>query len=92
MQSTSPATLATPIPLPRIEGDEPLAVIPVASAAPLDGPPDGERINTFALTPKANRSGLAASGANVRDLVIRKPLTSVIASFALGLILARALR
>lgn len=89
MQSTS---LATPIPLPQIEGDEPLAVIPVASVAPLDGPPDGERINTFALAPKANRPGLATSGASVRDLVVRKPLASIVAAFALGLILARALR
>lgn len=92
MPSTSPATLATPIPLPRIESDEPLAVIPVASAAPLDGQPDGERINTFALAPRANRPGFATSGGNVRDLVIRKPLASVVASFALGLVLARALR
>lgn len=92
MPSTSSATLATPIPLPQIESDEPVAVIPVASAAPLDGQPDGERINTFALAPKANRPGRAAFGAGVHDLVASKPLTSVVASFALGLILASVLR
>lgn len=88
MQSTSSATS---IPVPEIASAEPVAVIPVASVAPLDGAPDGERITTFALAPKNNASRLANSGASLRDRVIDKPLTSVAAAFALGLILGRAL-
>ena len=92
MQNTSAASLATPIQVPEIQSDEPLAVIPVASAAPLDGPPDGERINTFALAPKGTRSALANSGNSMRELVASKPLTSVAWAFALGVIVARVLR
>lgn len=88
MQSTSPATS---LPVPEIDSAEPVAVIPVASVAPLDGAPDGERINTFALAPKGNRSRLANSGTSMRERVIDKPLTSMAAAFALGVIVARVL-
>jgi len=90
MQNTSPD--ATAIQVPEIDSDEPLAVIPVASVAPLDGEPEGERINTFTLAPKDPSSALARSGAGIRERVLDKPLTSVAAAFALGLVLARALR
>ena len=92
MQNTSAASLATPIQVPEIQSDEPLAVIPVASAAPLDGPPDGERINTFALAPKDTRYGLADFRSSIRERVASKPLTSVVSAFALGVIVARVLR
>ena len=50
MQPTTP--LNSPIPVPEIDSDEPVPVIPTASVAPLDGPPDGERINLFTLAPR----------------------------------------
>lgn len=87
MQSTS---AATSIPVPEIDSAEPVAVIPVASVAPLDGAPDGERINTFALAPKG-RSRFETSGTSLRERVIDKPLTAIGAAFALGVILGRAL-
>jgi len=40
------------IPVPHVDSDEPVAVVPTASVAPLDGPPDGERINIYTLAPK----------------------------------------
>jgi hypothetical protein len=86
-------TPASPIQVPEIDIGEPVAVIPVASVAPLDGPPDGERINTFTLAPKdtGDESGGNALG-ELRDRVSRKPLTYLATAFSLGFILARALR
>jgi hypothetical protein len=92
MQTTSPVTPASPIEVPKIDSDEPVVVIPVASVAPLDGEPDGERINTFALAPKSDDAAPADVGANMRERVLAKPLTYVAAAFSLGYILARALR
>lgn len=92
MQDTSLTSLATPLDVPEIQSDEPVAVIPVASAAPLDGPPDGERINTFALAPKDTRSAFPASRSDWRERVESKPLTYVASAFALGILLARLLR
>jgi hypothetical protein len=85
-------TPASPIQVPKIDSDEPVAVIPVASVAPLDGQPDGERINTFALAPKTGDSPLARARLEMRDRVLGKPLAYVAAAFSLGFILARALR
>ena len=85
-------TTASPIPVPQIDSDEPVAVIPVASVAPLDGQPDGERINTFALAPKdGHRAATNAIGA-LTDRVLDRPLTRFAAAFSLGFLLARALR
>lgn len=82
MQSTSP------IPVPAIDSDEPVVVVPAASVAPLDGPPDGERINTFILAPKDNDNVLG----DIRDRVLRRPLACVAAAFSLGFLMARVLR
>jgi len=49
MQPTTP--LNSPIPVPEIDSDEPVPVIPTASVAPLDGPPDGERIKVHPDAP-----------------------------------------
>jgi hypothetical protein len=92
MQTNSPTTPASPIELPKIDTDEPVAVIPVASVAPLDGQPDGERINTFALAPKSHDAAPADFRHNVRERVLEKPLTYLAAAFSLGFVLARALR
>ena len=96
MQPTAPKTPASAIPVPHIEGDEPVAVIPTASVAPLEGPPDGERINTFTLAPKDNRWEFEDFAVNafggMRDRVLRKPLTFVAAAFSLGIVMARVLR
>jgi hypothetical protein len=86
---TSPAT---PIPVPEVEADEPVAVIPVASVAPLEGAPDGERINTFAIAPVREGGSWGRWGEDLRERVLGKPLTAVAAAFALGVIFARALR
>jgi hypothetical protein len=91
-QSTHSEAPESPIQLPKIDGDEPVAVIPVASVAPLDGDADGERINTFALAPKDKASRPRQSTAGVRQRVLGNPLTSVSAAFALGFVLARVLR
>lgn len=91
---SSTATLTSPIPVPEVDTDEPVAVIPTASVAPLDGPPDGERINTFRLAPAdewAARGGAGALG-DLRGRVLRKPLTGLAVAFSLGWVLARMLR
>ena len=67
-------------------------MIPVASVAPLDGPPDGERINTFTIATKNSDTPLASPGVDLRERVLSKPLTYVAAAFSLGFILSRALR
>ena len=93
---TAPMSPASPFPVPQIESDEPVAVIPTASVAPLDGPPDGERINTFTLAPKNNEPALEDSRVNafgeMRARVLSKPLTYVAAAFSLGFLMARLRR
>lgn len=92
MEPSDFKTAAPAIQVPTIDTDEPVAVIPVASVAPLDGPPDGERINTFAVTPKQSYPPSAEWGSSARRRILDKPLTSLAAAFSLGFILARALR
>jgi hypothetical protein len=93
---TAPMSPASPIPVPHIDSDQPVAVIPTASVAPLDGPPDGERINTFTLAPKNDEPALEDSSVNafgaMRARVLSKPLTYVAAAFSLGFLMARLQR
>ena len=71
-------------------------MIPTASVAPLDGPPDGERINLFTIAPKTSDSALEDAGINafgaLRDSVLSKPLTWVASAFALGYLFSRMRR
>ena len=94
MQPTTP--LNSPIPVPEIDSDEPVAVIPTASVAPLDGPPGGERINLFTLAPRepswASRAANGDALGAVRERVLEKPLTCLATAFAFGLLMARVLR
>ncbi len=87
-----PNTPASPIPVPQVDIDEPVAVVPLASAAPIEGPPDGERINTFALAPATRGPSFADLGADTRHHVRANPLTSLAVAFSLGYLLARVLR
>jgi hypothetical protein len=93
MQTITPASA---IPVPTIESDEPVAVIPIASVAPLDGPADGERLHTFALAPKESRWAMQDSAGQIlvamRDRVARKPFASLLVAFSLGYVLSRARR
>lgn len=93
---TAPKSPVSAIALPDIDSNEPVAVIPTASAAPLDGRPDGERINTFTLAPKTSERAFEDFAVNafggMRDSVLSKPLTHVAAAFSLGFLLARVLR
>ena len=86
----------TVLPVPEVSSNEPVAVIPTASVAPLDGPPDGERINSFVLQPQRTQSALEESlvgaFAEVREHVLRRPLTAVAAAFACGAVIARLMR
>jgi hypothetical protein len=84
--------LSSPIEVPDIDTDQPVAVIPVASVAPLDGPPDGERINTFAIAPTTSDLSPADLRSEARKRVLGKPLTYLAAAFSLGFVLARVLR
>ncbi|MEJ5992124.1 hypothetical protein WG902_19135 [Ramlibacter sp. PS3R-8] len=96
MQPTATHNPSTAIPVPHIDSDEPVAVIPAASVAPLDGAPDGERINTFIVARKNSTSRLGNSGAEalgvLRAGALRKPLTSMAAAFSIGYLIARMLR
>jgi hypothetical protein len=85
-------TQPSAIQVPKIDTNEPVAVIPLASVAALEGPPDGQRINTFAVAPKKSDSPLADLAGKARERVLRKPLTHVAAAFSLGFVVARALR
>lgn len=93
---TTPIGQAFPLPITDIDTDEPVAVIPTASVAPLDGPPDGERINLYTLAPQSGTSSLEDSTIHalgaMRDSVLSKPLTYVAAAFALGFVLSRMRR
>jgi len=84
----APTTSAI-LPVPEIHSDEPVVVIPAASVAPLDGPPDGERINIYTLAPK---SGAPDFLGDMRERVLRKPFTSAAVAFTLGFFLARMTR
>lgn len=92
---TTPAPSANAIPAPRVEIDEPVAVIPAASVAPLDDDTDGERINTFILAPK-ERKGMGAiagkTAAELRSRATAKPFTYLAAAFSLGYVIARMTR
>lgn len=96
MQPTAPKTPASPLAVPEVDSDEPVAVIPTASVAPLDGPPDGERINSFTIAPKDDGGAFEDSArypfGGMRDRVLGKPLTHVAAAFLLGFVMARVLR
>jgi hypothetical protein len=92
---TSQQSLAAALPLPEVDTDEPVAVIPAASVAPLDGPPDGERINIYTLAPRQQRSLDEAMGDALEDLrarVLTTPLKSVALAFSLGYLYARLFR
>jgi hypothetical protein len=95
MEQTARMNTASAIPTPIIDTGEPVAVIPAASVAPLDGDADGDRINTFILAPK-ERGDLRAFAGNtvgeVRSRVIRKPFTWLAAAFSLGYVIARVMR
>jgi len=88
MQSTG----TSPIPVPQVDIDQPVAVIPTASVAPLDGPPDGERINVFAVRPQQRGQTINDLAGDLRQGVLRKPLTSAAIAFFLGFVVARVLR
>lgn len=97
MQSTAsitPTSTVSPIPVPVIESDEPVAVIPIASVAPLDGPPDGERINTFAIAPKKEDTNPSTARVleQLRESTISRPLAWLVAAVTLGLLVGRGRR
>jgi hypothetical protein len=96
MPSTkSTTTSASAIPAPKVDIDEPVAVIPAASVAPLDGAPDGERINTFLLAPE-ERKGLGAvagkTASELRRRATARPFTCLAAAFSIGYVIARMTR
>ena len=82
---------ATPIPVPTVESDASVAVIPTASVAPLDGPPDGERINVFTVAPKRVKTPRDALS-DLREAVMEQPLGWTVGALALGYLLGRVLR
>ena len=96
MQHTKPSTTISSIPVPQIDSDEPVAVVPTASVAPLEGPPDGERINIYTLAPMSTERTLKGFAneafGEIQDRVLRKPLTYVALAFSLGFVTARVLR
>jgi hypothetical protein len=85
-------TTSFPFPLPEVDSNEPVAVIPAASVAPLDGRPDGERINIYTVMPKTNESALNGLSGNMRELVLAQPLTYAAIAFSIGFVIARVLR
>jgi hypothetical protein len=97
MQFTDRANTApaSSIPVPQIDSDEPVAVIPAASVAPLDDQADGERITTFIVAPKERGSMGAFAGQSASELrrrVVGKPFTYLAAAFSLGYVIARMMR
>ncbi len=96
MQTTIPIMPTLAIEVPKIDTDEAVTIFPVASVAPLEGAPDGERINIFALAPLDTGRAPARSGTDLmRELGNRmrtKPLTYLAVVFSIGFILARVLR
>jgi hypothetical protein len=95
MEKSARKNPASAIPTPAVDVKEPVAVIPAASVAPLDGEPDGERINTFLLAPK-ERASIGAFAENtvteVRSRVTAKPFTYLAGAFSLGYLIARVMR
>lgn len=83
---------SSPIPVPAVDSAEPVAVIPAASVAPLDGPADGERINVYAVMPRGGGSASNDIGAAVRERVLAQPLTCAAIAFSVGFFMARVLR
>ena len=95
MDFTARTNTASAIPTPDLDTEEPVVVIPAASVAPLEGAPDGERINTFLVAPKegGNMGALAESTvAEVRSRVTAKPFTWLAGAFSLGYLIARVMR
>ena len=90
MPPATPSATVTPIPVPDIDSETPVVVVPVASVAPLDGPPDGERINIFALAPPQRPVGGGLD--TLRSRVLQKPLTYMAGAFLLGVVFDRRLR
>jgi hypothetical protein len=96
MQNT--ATSRTPVlEVPQIDSDEPVAVVPIASVAPLDDRADGERINLFTLAPASEDAApqsdpVLDAMARLRDKVVARPLAGVCAAFAMGFLIGRVLR
>lgn len=89
--------LATTLEVPQVESDERVAVVPVASVAPLDGRPDGERINLFTLAPAIDNAAgesdrVLDAMTHLRENVLDRPLASVCAAFTLGFLIGRVLR
>lgn len=82
----------TPIPLPEVDIPEPVAVIPTASVAPPEGQPGDQRINIFTIAPKNDGLSSSAFAGDLRQRVLKKPLTCAAIAFSLGFVLARALR
>jgi hypothetical protein len=86
----------SPIPVPHIDSEVPVAIIPTASVAPLDGEPDGERINTFTIAAADDSRGMEPSMGDVlgdlRSRVLSRPLTWLAAAFALGVVMGRPRR
>jgi hypothetical protein len=96
MQTTA-TPLATTLELPQIDSNEPVAVVPLASVAPPDGRPDGERTNLFTIAPATDRAAgesdrVLDAMVHLRDRVLERPLTTVCAAFTLGLLIGRVLR
>jgi hypothetical protein len=84
--------ISSPIPVPDVASDEPVAVIPAASVAPLEGAPDGERINIYTVLPKRDESPLDDFRGDLRKRVLSRPLTCAAVAFSIGFVLARVLR
>lgn len=93
MPATTTHPTESPIPVPQVDSGEPVAVIPTASVAPLEGPPDGERINIYTVAPKRSpRSANEVAGQaldGLRERAVRKPLSTVAIAFTLGYFVAR---
>jgi hypothetical protein len=88
----TPMPPTSPIPLPDVDIDEPVAVIPTASVAPLEDEPDGERINIFTVRAKNSDGAVNAFTGDMRQRVLRNPLTYAATAFSLGFLIARVLR
>lgn len=82
----------SPIPVPAVDLDKPVTVIPMASVAASEDRADGERINIFAVVSKNREDALEAFTGDMRQRVLRKPLTYAAIAFSLGFVIARVLR
>ena len=86
------ATTSSLLPVPDIDSDEPVAVIPAASVAPPDGTPDGERINIYTVVPKTHAYAWNGWSSNMRQRVLKQPLTCAAIAFSIVFVIARVLR